>query len=327
MPCRKILISIIIPVLFVIIHSCEKELDYNDLDFQPRMVLNSLIYQDSIISVNVATTKSILEADTVLTFLENAEVKLYADDIYIETLIYDSLGMYHSTIRVHAGTNYRIEASANDIETAMASFDFDNMASFELININYQVVDTTLSIDEPIEADTNLLFVRLEFDMVFTDNAGEENYYDFASFGSIYSLTQYISFLDTSFLESKILSEGSSLNFYFRNYYDYDKYYSDGCSSHNGYKQNCFITDELFNGKEVSFELGTSFYTDNLDSVEIALLSYPFDYVHFHETGYRYLNVMDNPFSQPINVYSNVENGLGIVCAVSRNRQIIYLTQ
>ena len=74
-----------------------------------------------IITVNVSTTKSILEADSVLTFLEDAVVKLYANDNFIENLIYDSLGIYHSTTCVRANTQYRIEASAGDIETATVS--------------------------------------------------------------------------------------------------------------------------------------------------------------------------------------------------------------
>ena len=132
--------------------------------------------------------------------------------------------------------------------------------------------------------------------------------------------------MDYETVESVILSEEASLYFYFRNYLDYNTYYSADCGSYNGYEQNCFITDNLFNGREVSFELGAIFYANSLDSIEIALVSYPYDYVHFQETGYRYISTYGNPFSQPINVYSNVENGQGIVCAVSSHRQKIYFT-
>lgn len=91
----------------------------------------------------------------------------------------------------------------------------------------------------------------------------------------------------------------------------------------NGYRDGGYMTDALFNGKEVTLKLKASYYTGRVEPIEIGLSSYPAEYILFHTSGYRYIEAMDNPFSQPTNVFTNVENGLGIVCGVSASKQIL----
>ncbi len=326
--------------LLIIIQSCYKELDYDDLNFKPKIVLNGLIYQDSIIEINVASTKSIIEHSETIPFLDNAEVKLFENDIYVEDMIYDSLGMYHSTITAKANTNYRLEAGTDQIETASASFSLQELKDFTLSNINYEITDTTVSfndisideifagVDVPAETDTNLLLIQLRFDIVFIDDAEEENYYSYKNYGNFNSLSHSsIHSPSIGEIEAILLKKNSSAHLSFQNFHDYDKYFPKGSSSHNGYKKGSYISDELFNGNEVNFSLRTFYYTGKIDPVEIILFSYPYDYVYFHTTGNRYMNARDNPFSQPMNIYSNVENGTGIVCGVSKSQETIYMNR
>ncbi len=324
----KISIYIIFLFLFVFLNSCEKELDYKDLDYEPQIVLNGLMYQDSIIKINVASTRSILDADSVLPFLDNAEVKLYENDVFVEDLIYDSLGMYHSTNKAKANTSYRIEAKTNNIEAAVAKFDFTELADSRISNINLlSQYDTSIAVDDPIDTIYNLTSITLDFDLLFNDNAEEENYYNFGSIGNFYELMNTHTYTSGyEYVESHSIEKINSLYLNFRDYGDYDKYFSKSVSSFNGYEQNYHISDNIFNGEEVEFGLTTTFYTKSLEPIQIILYSYPYDYIHFHNTGYRYINNEDNAFSQPINIYSNVENGLGIVCAVSCSRQTINLS-
>lgn len=327
-------------LLFLVfsIQSCHKELDYEDLDFEPKIVMNGLIYQDSIIEVNVSRTKSIIEHSEILPFLDNAEVKLFENDVYIEDLSYDSLGNYHSTVTAKANTHYRLEAKTDEIETAIASFSLRELKDFTLSGIHFEITDTTIRFndisvdslfagsDVPPETDTSLSFIRLKFDIVFVDDAAEENYYSYENFGNFSAL------MHTSIYSSEreeitavLLEDENSTHLSFQNFHDYDKYYPQGRSTHNGYREGHYISDELFNGKEVHFSLKTFYFTGKTEPVEIILYSYPYDFVHFNTTGIRYMNARDNPFSQPINIYSNVENGTGIVCGISVSRQTINL--
>lgn len=334
----KISTYLLLALLVVLIHSCYKELDYDDLNFKPKIVMNGLIYQDSIIEINVARTKSIIEHNEILPFLDNAEVKLFENDVYVEDLIYDSLGMYHSTITAKANTNYRLEAKTDQIETAIAGFSLQELKGFTLSNINYEITNTTISFNDismddifdgvevPALTDTNLMLIQLRFDIVFKDDPGEENYYSYTSYGNFSSLIHAtIGSPSIGEVKAVLLEEESSAHLSFQNSHDYGKYYPKGSSSQNGYREGSYISDELFNGNEVNISLRTFYYAGKIDPVEIILFSYPYEYVYFHTTGIRYMNARDNPFSQPMNIYSNVENGIGIVCGVSKSQQTIYL--
>ena len=315
--------------LIVTLSSCEKELDYKDLDYQPQIVLNGLIYQDSIIRLNAATTKSILEVSSSFPFLDEAVIRLYENDVFVENLIYDSLGWYHSSIKTKNNTNYRIEATYGNIETAIAKFDFKNLGDFQVTNINlFHLKDTSITVNATIDTTYFLSSYVLEFEMVYTDNEKEENYYDFGITGSFYDISSWSTNTGTSgYTDSISIDKTSTLHLHFRDYEDNKKYNTANSSTFNGYEKNHYISDNIFNGEEVSLGLVAYFNTDTLKPVEIILYSIPYDYVHFHNTGYSYISNDGNPFSQPINIHSNVENGLGIVCGVSCTKQTIDLSE
>lgn len=343
----KILKYILIPILFLVVFSCNRELDYDDLGFEAQMVLNGLIYQDSLIVINVSRTQSILESNKIFPFLDSAEVQLYENDIYIEDLVFDSIGTYHSTIRSKANTNYRIEARTDEIESASAEFGFKDLGTFSLTNISYEISDTVVTYDDitedeiwyrlehpeitdPIPSrDTALMLVKLNFDIVFTDDGDAENFYDYDSFGDFCKVynSGYSNFENSIDLIRLVKDNSAYLSF--RNSHDGDIFYPDGYgyNSSNGYRQGGYICDDLFNGQKVSLKLRTAYFTGALDPIEINLLSYPDEFIIFHTSGYRYIQANDNPFSQPTNVYTNIENGLGIVSAVSNSKHIINLTR
>jgi len=336
---------ILLLMLSLVLFSCRKELDYDDLGFEPQMVLNGLIYQDSIIVINVSRTQSILESNKIFPFLDSAEVQLYENDIYIEDLVYDSIGYYHSTIRTKANTEYRIEARTDEIETATAEFSFKDLTTFSLANISYEISDTVVTYDDITEGeiwyrlkhpeitdpipskDTALMLVMLNFDIVFTDDGEEENFYDYSGFVNFCMVSHGSYSNSENSIELIRLEENNSAYLSFRNYHDRERFFPDGSRGSNGYRQGGYMTDELFNGQRVSLELRTSYFTGTLEPIEINLLSYPYEYINFHTSGYRYIEARDNPFSQPTNVYTNIENGLGIVAAVSNSKQIINLTR
>lgn len=336
---------IFLSLFTLLLYSCHKELDYDDLGFEPQIVLNGLIYQDSVIVINVSRTKSILESNKVFPLLNNAEVRLYENDVYVENLIFDSLGYYHSTITTKANTQYRIEAQTDEIETATAEFSFKEITSFTLANITYRTLDTVISYDDITEGDiwyrlehpeitdpfpqkdTLLTQVILDFDIVFNDNPDEENYYTYSNYGEFYHLEHGNYHSNDQVVEARLLKKSSSGYLRFRNHRDRDLYFPSGSSSINGYGDGGrYMNDKRFNGQEVSLELNTSYLTGKLEPIEVYLISYPSDYIDFHVSGYRYIEANDNPFSQPSNVLTNVENGLGIVCAVSNSKQIIEFT-
>lgn len=315
-------------IITIYANSCTKIMDYDDTNFQKMLVINGVIYQDSIVRINISRNKSILEADSILPFMDNATAKLFENETYIETLVYDSMGFYHSNLITKAKTSYRIEVEVPDYEKAIAYFNFEEIENFSVSNIEYLINDTLVHIDYPENKDTLIYHVNIKADINFTDNENQINHYDFMG------IAEMLNFYSTNYLPEigeegfyTVIEESSNNKMWisFDDYNDYEKYGYTSSGSHNGYQYNFYFKDDLYNGKPITFSISGGYYTSSPNNVEIYLVSYPDDYIKFHSSGYNYMNTLYNPFSQPVNIYSNVENGIGLVCGITCEKVIINL--
>ncbi len=111
---KKITILITLISLIVLV-SCEKTLKFDSKYQKPRLVVNTLVLKDSLIKVDISTSRSILD-DAGIADVSGATVKLYKNDSYLET-INEVNGKYISTHQAEEGATYSIEASANGFKT------------------------------------------------------------------------------------------------------------------------------------------------------------------------------------------------------------------
>jgi archaellum component FlaF (FlaF/FlaG flagellin family) len=109
------LIFILLFAIFAV--SCEKEFTIKLPDEPVRPTLNSFMNQDSTIAVRATLSgrSEYFGGPSAFTEPENAVVKLYENDIYIETLhkitavgSYDSTQIYKSNAKVIAGKRYKV---------------------------------------------------------------------------------------------------------------------------------------------------------------------------------------------------------------------------
>ncbi len=98
--------TIFIFILLIFI-SCEKEIELKLDKGQDKLVVNSLFYPDTNFRVYVTTTKLINENKN--TFVNDAVVKLYKNDVYLETLNFEGDGWYTSVAKPEYDTRYKIE--------------------------------------------------------------------------------------------------------------------------------------------------------------------------------------------------------------------------
>jgi len=103
--------SIIFSILtfFTLLISCEKEIELKLDNGQDKLVVNSLFYPDTNFRVYVTSTKLINENKN--TFINNAEVKLYENGIFLEDLIFEADGWYISSFNPKYNTKYKIEVN------------------------------------------------------------------------------------------------------------------------------------------------------------------------------------------------------------------------
>jgi hypothetical protein len=87
--------------------SCIKEVDYLAPPFTSQLVLSSIINPDALIKAHVGKTIAI--TDTSSAIVENASVFLFENGVPIDTLDYQSDGWYVSDVFPQVGFSYRLE--------------------------------------------------------------------------------------------------------------------------------------------------------------------------------------------------------------------------
>ncbi len=101
--------KIILIIILLTFISCEKEVELKLDKGQDKLVVNSLFYPDTNFRVYVTTTKLINENKN--TFVNDAIVKLYKNDVYLETLSFEGDGWYTSVVRPEYDTRYKVEVT------------------------------------------------------------------------------------------------------------------------------------------------------------------------------------------------------------------------
>lgn len=306
--------------IFLLI-SCEKELKIRPDDFPPMLVLNGVVEQDSIFCINVSRTASLNE--TVMQkdlFVTDAIVRLYDGDNFLETMKHDSLGFYSSTCAAQGGHKYSIKVEKGDYPTATATLDFSTNIDFEISNFRYEITDSTYTYDFP-EPGGEILLKRVfvYYTLSLSDNPEEKNYYSFKSF----TKTQEISYQwheddsESDVWLSDLEYTGAGVGF--EDWADLDKYDKVLCESYSfgssNYGFNAY-SDKQFNGQSISFNLMTYFQTSEIGTFSLFVKAYPEELIKYFETNKLYYDLYGNPFVEPVNIYSNIQNGVGIVCGI-----------
>lgn len=111
-----LLISITI-ILFTL--SCKKVVQSEFPDIVQKPVVNSILMQDSTISINVSLSGKLDPYP--IEFVENAVVSLYVDDVFQQVLIYDNKGMYNSNIIAQADKKYSCKVEIPGYKTLNCS--------------------------------------------------------------------------------------------------------------------------------------------------------------------------------------------------------------
>ena len=103
---------------------CEQEIDFQPEAQEKLLVLNSIQGEGEVFNVHVSESVPIIYADYgANTTVENANLQLFGNDVYLETLEHVGSGRYVSSeATVTAGTTYRLEATHPDFPDASADF-------------------------------------------------------------------------------------------------------------------------------------------------------------------------------------------------------------
>ncbi len=288
--------------LFIVIiglASCAKDIDIEFKDFNSRLVINSTFNPDSIFTVHISKTGNLADAEDNVEDIDYAKV-LLSCDTFEDSKILTSIGggkYISSTLYPEVDVTYSIEVEVSGFKTAYAR---GKVPSPVVISS----IDTAMIIETRGEA------LQVAFDIESTNTNDDSEYYiwDIYNVNSVkgsnsnpFAQEDWIqnAWLNTSYSDTDIIADSNQLQskIFYQN--------QNGSSIVKGSVLS--FDNDIFNGNTVG---------NNQDSVKLMLrlLSVSPELYEYSKSVELYninRNIGSNQ-SSPLEIYSNVENGLGI---------------
>ena len=298
---KKIIILSV--AIILIITACEKKLDIDIPEGEKHIVVNGLITPDSLLAVSVSKSQNILEDDDI-SFLTDAAVKLFGNDIFVENLLHVNSGVYISTLIPEIGVNYKINVDYNNLKSVVADMILKNPV--EIVS-----VDTTVEVhtNDYGGGDTYQEY-EIHYKIKIEDDGNTNDYY-FLALSLIQPLYEYDEYGLPTFVGYEETNEYFNTNDpAFR---DNNEFTLDGMFG-------SVFTDELFNGTQYTLNISTGHFFDGyyrkLDGeeyiIKVKLLTVTEDIYRYIISYNLNQKTKYDPFAQPVQIYSNIENGLGL---------------
>lgn len=339
----------------VIYQSCEKTIEFEGKNMDPRIVVHGNLMEGYPVMARVYKSRSLLSEEEFYNSLPNAIVKLYADDIYIETLEYagrvDTFrkqlpydvvkeytftnGGYSGKTIAEVGKTYRLEITCDGFEPVICKTALPKPVEITKVDTITEVMETE-----------NGLTVFSWIYIHFHDPVGTKNFYMLQSertSGRL--LNNYDQYSGQPFVPSDTIlvrTEGYSniqlADPIFNNSSQADdiimgspdnKYgiFTDSKIDGKDYKLGVLNGNPYFaNGGYNPYQGGGYGNGNNLgngaeygifNSLNIKLVSITKEYYDYLNTANYHFWFSDDPFSEPVPVASNIIGGMGIWSASS----------
>ncbi len=302
-----------IAILFIF-SSCEKKLDIDLPESEKKIVVNGIVNPDSLMTVRVSKSLNVLDNGEVQ-YLSDASVKLYKDDVFVESLNNMDSGYFKTTVVPEINSNYNLTVDYAGLNSVNAS-------------INLQEPVQIISIDTITEVQINNYgdgFIETSFithfNIKISDDASKANYY-FLSLSALIPIYDIVGedLIIVGYEEGNMYFESDDP--VFRN--------SDSFTLDNMY--GFVFSDEMFNG--IEYTLDIDHYLNKLDDqglneygtmYYVKLLTVTKD-VYNYVTSYN-LNqyTQYDPFAQPVQILTNVENGLGLFSGYTMDVDSVFI--
>jgi hypothetical protein len=314
--------NIIYPTLLfsLFIVSCDMEtvIDLDIPSHEPVLVLNGLLDTDTNAQVVVSHSVGAFSTATP-SFINDANVLLYKGNQFIDSLLPDLTNLIY--------VNYYDDYNADSLAMYYYRSDYipDNNSTYrvEVNHLDYNSISAETFIPDDItvyniDIDTTSNEEKIGFTFSFDDNASQQNYYRLKLFSSCTKewenedgdIEEWNFRGDTRFM-SNDPSFPSDIPF--------EGYTFEG--------DNVVFTDALFNGqqKTITLDVISDLKYANCDTIIIQFSTFSDDtYSYYNSLGDHSEKGELSIFGgEVIPVYTNVENGLGVL--ISTNAQQIYL--
>lgn len=310
--------------LFAIIFiSCQKVIEFNGSITNPLVVVNSLLTPDSVVKAQLSETRFFLSNDSSFKMIDIANVSLFVNGLQKETLTYTTNGVFVATYKPLAGDSISLQVQvpeknliscSTDVEPQIPVISIDTTTV--LTGINNQII----SVSVPKKGDVAVIDTvgrsigrTLKLVLNFKDNPSKQNFYRLVVYTKSYLKTKITK--DFTFSFDDIVSGNTNKN------------NIGPPASLSSNKYNVF-SDNLFNGKQYPLTFSVADNKNLYFPGKTPLVTKKELYVNLQSISrsyYLYLQTRSNIktntfFAEPVQVYSNVIGGIGILGSYSGNQ-------
>ncbi|MDD2245180.1 MAG: DUF4249 domain-containing protein [Dysgonamonadaceae bacterium] len=305
--------------------TCEKEIEFSGSKAEPKITLNGVLMADSTVSIHLSKSRFFLDSSLGFPDIIDAEVTLYSGSKTAQ-MKHVGNGNYTADYIPQNGEAIELKVKVSGFPSVHSSAIIPekpavgevttetSTSEYPLQNWDYSgIIDIGTSVNQTIK-----------FKIPITDNGNEQNFYRLVvlktqHYGEGVSRS-YLSYFSDPVFEANSTEDFTGI--------------SDQSNRYN------IFTDILFNGttyqltfsdnnlKEINllpeYEDATYQYVipDRVVyNIQVQQLSH--DYYMYLKTRNANFNSDDNPFMEPIQIFSNIENGTGILGGAAITRRIV----
>jgi len=320
-------ITIIYLVLISLFASCKRDIElYNTDDFEPELVVNSTLVNDQYIYVLVSKTGVPLQLDSTI-FIKDAIVEIYENDILKETLpfyemysdtldrsFYNHTPHYKSSFKINSENTYTVVVKAMN-KTVTKDVIFPAEAT------NTEVEFSDLYLQDTFNLENGYMYCQFSFSSRITinDNDGKDYY-----FIALYSKNYSFDFDTITFEYGDTITDTS---LYYTSVYDDNELVDIQSVWCNFVIDQTSIggkiyNDVLFSGQSYNINSGDGYLGTTIEVGEAVKIYYQTftlseDLFKYFVSEQKNYSSIGNPFVEPVNIYSNLNNALGIISGIN----------
>ncbi len=304
--------------MIVAFSSCEKVIDFDGKIPEPLMVVNCIVSPDSLISVHVTKSRFFLSNSYEFENVEDAKVVLVLNDSLQEELEHIGNGIYESKFIPKPNDKIHIYVQSAGLKETESTLIVQPKIDIISVDTTWVKIEYVNPIYDGLNNEIGTRkFIKVNVKIRFKDDDNEKNYYQLFVQKKI---TEYFKINNGEIFEQQL-------------YNQWDIEYDDVVFGNTQSESDIFgqsssninrsFNDDLFNGKEYTLSFSTITSVSEYDEgkvpdykpasredLEITLNHLTKDYYLYILTANAAMNV--DIFTEPVQIYSNINNGLGI---------------
>ncbi len=287
----------------------DTEIDLPGTEHDPILAVNCYLSntEDSLLTARISRTYGLFEQRPNEDFVNDATVEMYKNGDLYRTFVNNP--SFFST-NYEAETGGPIGDPGDEFEIVVSHPELGTARASQIIPEPVPLTEVSARILSFAEFEGSTGEIRLTID----DPAGEENFYELAATQlCIFEYQDYDGTIFRDTFEQPVFFDGEFDN--------------DPNTEQSVAFENLLISDRNFNGQNFTLSLPV-FLCYSEEPIEEEDLNFRIfwrtvtkDYYQYFTSINESQNAQGNPFSEPVSVYSNMENGVGAFCASS---QLIY---